>query len=90
MNIRVKQELEATIKEKVRSGQYDSPEQVIEHALEALAFRDDWEARRFCELKQLIDAGLASSARGESRPVNLRQLKIEAREQRAKRRRKGA
>ncbi len=88
MKISVKPAYEKLIREKVRTGRYRSTDEVLEDALTLLDERDQTEDSEFRRLKRLIDAGLASSARGESKPVDLNEMKAAARAQKARRARK--
>ena len=68
MTIQLKPEQEHRIAEALRSGAYQSPEDVIERALEALHERDEW----LWANRQAVDAktrrGLEELERGEGIP----------------------
>jgi antitoxin ParD1/3/4 len=61
MSIRVPTDLEERIHEKVESGQYDDPTDVIRAAMRLLDKRD----QRLQELRASIQEGLAAIERGE-------------------------
>jgi antitoxin ParD1/3/4 len=63
MSISVPADLEERIREKVESGQYDDPSEVIRAAMRLLDTRD----RKLHELRALVAEGLASIERGEGR-----------------------
>ena len=61
MSITLRPEEERLIAEALRSGAYQSPEEVIRRALELLHERDAWLA----ENRAKIEAGYAAAERGE-------------------------
>lgn len=61
MSIYVPADLEERIHEKIESGQYDDPSDVIRAAIRLLDKRD----RKLQELRALVAEGLASAERGE-------------------------
>jgi antitoxin ParD1/3/4 len=61
MSISVPADLEETIREKVESGQYDDPSDVIRAAMRLLEKRD----QRLQELRTSIEEGIAAIERGE-------------------------
>jgi antitoxin ParD1/3/4 len=63
MSIHVPADLEESIRQKVDSGQYDDPSEVIRAAMRLLDKRD----RRLQELRAMVAEGLASIERGEGR-----------------------
>ena len=66
MNITVPDNLEKLVQEKVDSGQYASPSDVVCVALRLLCERDQHYAQRLNDLKSEIQAGLESGT-----PVHL-------------------
>ncbi len=62
MPIHVSPDLEERIREKVESGQYDDPSDVIRAAMRLLDTRD----RKLQELRALVAEGLAAAERGEA------------------------
>jgi antitoxin ParD1/3/4 len=65
MAIYVPTDLEERIRQKVDSGQYDDPSEVIRAAMRLLDKRD----RRLQELRASIAEGLAAIGRGEGREL---------------------
>ena len=65
MAIQVSPDLEARIREKVESGDYEDPSEVIQAALRLLDKRD----RQLAELRASIAEGLAAAERGEAREL---------------------
>ncbi len=65
MNISLTPELEELVNEKVKSGQYQSPSEVIGVGLRLLEERDKLNQVRLAELKEKIRAGIEASDRGE-------------------------
>jgi Arc/MetJ-type ribon-helix-helix transcriptional regulator len=61
MTITLRPEHEHLIAEALRSGAYESPEEVLKQALELLHGRDAWLA----ENRAKIEAGFAAAQRGE-------------------------
>jgi antitoxin ParD1/3/4 len=65
MSITVPADLEERIREKVESGQYDDPSDVIRTAMRLLDKRD----QRLQELRASIQEGLAAIERGEGKEL---------------------
>jgi antitoxin ParD1/3/4 len=65
MSLTVPADLEETIREKVQSGLYDDPSEVIRAAMRLLDKRD----RQLQELRVSIAEGLAAAERGEAREL---------------------
>jgi putative addiction module CopG family antidote len=77
--ILVPADLEESIQQKVASGDYDDPSEVIRAALSLLEIRD----QRLAEVRALVAEGLASVERGEVReltPELMEQISQEASE----------
>ncbi len=70
MTIQLKPEQEHRITEALRSGAYQSPDDVIDRALEVLHERDEWllANRQFVDAK--IRTGIEELDRGEGIPEN--------------------
>ena len=68
MTIQLKPEQEHRIAEALRSGAYQSPDDVIERALEALHERDEWLLANRQAVEAKIRRGLQELARGEGIP----------------------
>jgi antitoxin ParD1/3/4 len=65
MTVSLTPELEAYIQEKIASGNYTSPQEVIWHALRLLREEDAARQMRFEELKREIQIGIDAADRGE-------------------------
>jgi|SRR5947208_12710586 antitoxin ParD1/3/4 len=65
MNVHLTRELEELIQKKVESGRYNSASEVMREALRLMEQRDEFLALRKEEVRQKIDEGLDSLARGE-------------------------
>jgi antitoxin ParD1/3/4 len=65
MNVSLTPELEELVQKKIGSGQYHSASEVIRDALRLMEERDQAEAAHKAWIRDAIDAGLASLARGE-------------------------
>lgn len=85
MNISLTPELEALVNEKVASGLYHSASEVIRHALRLLKEEEALKQYRLEELRNDIKMGLGQSKRGESRPLNMDQVKNEVKKRAVKR-----
>ncbi len=68
MTIQLKPEQEHRIAEAVRSGAYQSPDEVIEQSLEVLRERDEWLMANRHEIEAKIRRGLDELSRGEGIP----------------------
>lgn len=80
MNVTLTPQLEAIIRQKVDSGQYDDATEVIREALDALEARD---RDRFDQLRTKVAEGFASIERGEGiawTPALMDELEREAEE----------
>ena len=65
MTIILRTEHEKAIVEAIHSGAYQSPEEVIERALEVLRSEDEWLAQNEQAINQKIERGIAQLDRGE-------------------------
>jgi len=65
MNVSLTPELENLVQEKLGSGRYASANDLIREALQLLEDRDQTEEAHKSWVRDAIDAGLASLARGE-------------------------
>jgi Arc/MetJ-type ribon-helix-helix transcriptional regulator len=68
MTIQLKPEQEHRVAEAVRSGAYQSPDDVIERALEVLHERDEWLLANRQAVDAKIRRGLEELERGEGIP----------------------
>ena len=64
MDIRLKPELEAMIREDLARGPYKSAEELIEQAVSDLHEREDWLAQHRDEISRKIDEGWQSAKQG--------------------------
>ena len=65
MTIELKPEVEALIQRRLDSGEFLSPEDVIERALEVFSFEEDWLAMNRGEIASQIQEGWDEAERGE-------------------------
>jgi putative addiction module CopG family antidote len=65
MTITLRPELEQLIAEAIQSGAYQNPEEVIEHALEALRTGDDWLRDNKDSIHEKIERACDQFERGE-------------------------
>ncbi len=65
MTIGLKPEVEALIQRRLDSGEFLSPEEVIERALEFFAIEEDWLATNSGEIASHIQEGWDEAERGE-------------------------
>ncbi len=65
MNVSLTPELEELVNEKVSSGQYNNPSEVIREALRLLRERDELQEIQRAELRQEIARGIEATERGE-------------------------
>ena len=68
MPIQLNPEQEHRIAEAIRSGAYQSPEDVIDRALEVLHERDEWLIANRQTVDAMIRKGMAELIRGEGIP----------------------
>jgi putative addiction module CopG family antidote len=65
MEIRLRPELEAVIRQDVQRGAYQTVDEYIEHAVAMLHEQEAWLAAHRAEIESKIDEGYASAQRGE-------------------------
>lgn len=65
MEIRLRPELEAVIRQDVQRGPYQTVDEYIEHAVSMLHEQEAWLAAHRTEIESKIDEGYASAQRGE-------------------------
>ena len=65
MTVILSPELEQLIAEKIESGEYSSPNEVIAHSLRLLKEQDVVEKMRFEELRRAVNLGFDQIERGE-------------------------
>jgi antitoxin ParD1/3/4 len=79
MNVSLTPELERYVQEKVSTGMYYSASEVIREGLRLLQERDRMQEIQMQQLKQEIQTGLDS---GETTPLNMKEVKTQARRSR--------
>ena len=79
MDISLTSQLEKVVREKVASGLYNSPSEVVGEALRLLDDHDRLQQIRLERLRNDIQAGLDS---GETAPLDIEEIKAEARKRR--------
>ena len=85
MNVSLTRKLERWIGSKVKEGKYQTASEVVRDAVRQLAEREE---RRKLELERLrrdIDAGLEDIRKGRVAPLDMKQIKAEARKELAAR-----
>jgi putative addiction module CopG family antidote len=65
MQIRLRPELEAVIKQDVQRGPYQTVDEYIEHAVSMLHEQESWLAAHRAEIESKIAEGYAAAQRGE-------------------------
>jgi Arc/MetJ-type ribon-helix-helix transcriptional regulator len=65
MTITLRPEHERVVTQAIQSGAYQSPEEVIERALEVLRFEDTWLLDHKDEIAEKIDRAFGQFERGE-------------------------
>ncbi len=65
MTITLRPEHEKVVTQAIQSGAYQSPEEVIERALEVLRFEDTWLLDHRDEIAEKIDRAFGEFERGE-------------------------
>ena len=65
MNVRLRPELEALIKQDVQRGAYQSVDEFVERAVAMLHEQEAWLAANRNEIKAKIDEGYAAAQRGD-------------------------
>ena len=65
MEIRLRPELEAVIRQDVQRGAYKTVDEYIEHAISMLHEQEAWLAAHREEIESKIDQGYAAAQRGE-------------------------
>ena len=79
MNISLLPDLEELVKRKVESGEYDSPSDVVVHALYLLEARDRFREAQLDALKREITIGIEQCERGEVADLDIEEIIGEAR-----------
>ena len=80
MNVRIGEDAARLVEKMVASGQYGSAEEVVEHALAALALNEPFDEEVTAWLREEWEKGVAS---GNAGPLDIDAFKAEARRRRA-------
>lgn len=83
MNVSLTPELEQLINQKVATGMYHSASEVVREGLRLLREQDELKRIRTEELRREVMIGMEQARRGESRPLDVAEVKAEARRRRA-------
>jgi putative addiction module CopG family antidote len=65
MEIRLRPELEAVVRQDVERGAYQTVDEYVEHAIAMLHEQEAWLAAHKAEIESKIDEGYAAARRGE-------------------------
>jgi antitoxin ParD1/3/4 len=79
MNVSLTPQLEDYIKQKLNGGMYTSVSEVVREALRLLEQRDAVQALKMQALREDIGQGLASLDNGDGVPLDIEQIRREAR-----------
>ena len=79
MNVHIGETLEKFVQDLIQTGLYQSQSEVIREGLRLLKEREDLRKLRLEELRSEIQRGIDSSARGESEPFDIEEIKAEGR-----------
>jgi antitoxin ParD1/3/4 len=79
MNVHIGETLEKFVQDLIQTGLYQSQSEVIREGLRLLKEREDLRKLRLEELRSEIQRGIDSSARGESGPFDIGEIKAEGR-----------
>ena len=80
MNVRIGEDAARLVEKMVASGQYGSAEEVVEHALAALALNEPFDEEVSAWLRRAYEEGIASGDAGE---LDIEKVIAEARRQHA-------
>jgi len=86
MNVSLTKELENFINELVASGMYFSASEVVRDGLRLLKEQEKIKEMRIEELRSEIIKGYEQSQRGESKPLDIEEIKIEGEKRLARKR----
>jgi len=65
MTVELSPKMEALIRERIESGAFATPEEVVESALESWNHEDDWMSQNREEIAAMIEEGWQEAQRGE-------------------------
>ena len=80
MNVVLSPEMERFVQEKVKTGQFRSPSEVIDSALTVLKESESLTPEALEELRQELRSGIEQLDRGEGQPWDLEALKTRVRQ----------
>jgi antitoxin ParD1/3/4 len=90
MEIRLRPELEALIRQDVQRGAYQTVDEYVEHAVSMLHEQEAWLAAHHSEIEKQIEEGYAAAQRGELlEPDEVRSRLNEAKRARSGEQRRG-
>jgi len=81
MNVSLTTELENYVKAKVATGMYNSVSEVVREALRVMEERDAMQAMKLEALRREIHQGLTSIEQGQSKPLDIEEIKSKGRAQ---------
>lgn len=82
MNVSLTPELEEMVSLKVKSGLYNSASEVVREGLRLVREQDQLKQIRLEELKREIQIGIKQADDGQIAPLDVENLKVEARRRR--------
>jgi antitoxin ParD1/3/4 len=74
MNVSLTPKLSSFVDKKVKSGFYHTASEVVREGLRLLEEKDSLRQHRLKELRQEINLGLEQAYRGESKPMDVKNL----------------
>jgi putative addiction module CopG family antidote len=77
MRLSLGTELERFVRNQVAKGQFQSADQVVRSAVQAMKDQEDWIVAHADSLRQLVAAGLEELDRGEGEPWDPEEIKKE-------------
>ncbi len=86
MNVSLTPKLERWISSKVKEGKYQTASEVVREAVRQLADREQRRKLALQRLRREIDIGLEDIRKGRTGPLDIQQIKAEARRELASRR----
>ena len=82
MEISLSAESQRFVNEKIKSGQFASPDDVVNSALSALRLQEELTEQDLEELRREIEIGLQQSREGRSTPLDMAAIKADVRRRR--------
>ena len=78
MNVSLTPELEKFIEKKVKSGMYQTSSEVVRDALRYLQEREKYREQKLSELREMIRPAYEAAGRGETTPLDFKELRRKA------------